>query len=1128
MADLRYGTTVGGQALFHAGNTDQLLEVFNYKKPTMDLTKLNLTGMGSIAGTLANIPNAPLFIKQNSTSLGIDANEILSSAELNIGTLADSYLSITTNGQTAAKFQSSGIRFYKDIGIKCEPTLTLSVGDSNTGFRWVSDGRIRTVANGVDIDEINSTQRSLFTNLNINGHDITNAEKIHLKNYITLESGGIDFLPPTSASGWARGGTWYQPGSTSVREYGLGVLGSGSESSFFYIGIGDAWSNWALRVNKGVRNVDFFQAPTINGSSMNDIYQPLNSKLTAFVNSEWSVQSSQDLLCRGKRALVGTSTVLHMNYNGDFDKVRVQSELEVAGGLVAEGGLTRKTHSSGLMIGSYNNVGSNGQYTNPIYTIGSSYKPTDTDLVNMYGIGYASSASAPFLSEAKAAGVSNWGLYVVAAGNPGIFFEGSGGKIWAKGTVISEDGFFSRAGTHSMKSNNVDKWIWATGTNYNWGLFWDTGANQIQFRGNNVIKTHVDLDTGHLTTAGNVFVNNAEPYICLQDTTHRSVFMHYNVGKFSIARGTGTNSTTWLTETNPLSLDIETGDLAIKGTISEGGSLLSSKYLGISAKAADSALLNSETPEYWSSKRKSVQYIEVGGDADTYYPVVFSTTGVDFAWDELFITRYYSWTAPDTWYNSTHKGGLTFGVKWTGDGSWGGNMKELQVTAFSESYSQMVCGLNLSTSGLVVWLRGGGAKYSVRGATGKWMNVSIKYDGFTDGRDVTYNSRTAASLNAFYENELHPRMPIRGKASIYDNGSRVYSPNNIPSSEDIGVFDFAGSSEYPRLVTPSGIWVRVGTSSGGGLIPYTNKIASLGTSSWQFKSIYGETLYENGLSLSTRYLGKTSRAADTTLFEGYNVNYFLRRVNNANDYKADSDRMYGQEFANKLPVGQFPGGTYTYGQLLTFNDSSARLRLYAPHHEEGYSALYVSTGWGTDIKSWERILTKSYADSLYVAASGGAAPKVVVTNSTSNSSYPLVWHNNSNSLFDTVSKLTFNPYTGNLTVQGGVFANGYFYNSDVRLKESVKDLTAEESVSLIKGFIPKKYRFKESGRYSMGFLAHEVEELRPDMVAKSSQEEDGIKSVNYLDTIAPIVKSLQYALEEIEELKKEVSRLKGV
>jgi hypothetical protein len=67
------------------------------------------------------------------------------------------------------------------------------------------------------------------------------------------------------------------------------------------------------------------------------------------------------------------------------------NKLEVAGNIETSGWVGRTAHSVGGLLGSYNNIGANSSRTNPIYVIGSSYKPADTTLENMYGIGYTHS-----------------------------------------------------------------------------------------------------------------------------------------------------------------------------------------------------------------------------------------------------------------------------------------------------------------------------------------------------------------------------------------------------------------------------------------------------------------------------------------------------------------------------------------------------------------------------------------------------------------------------------------------------------------------------------------------------------------------------------------------------------------
>lgn len=87
----------------------------------------------------------------------------------------------------------------------------------------------------------------------------------------------------------------------------------------------------------------------------------------------------------------------------------------------------RASHNSGYLVGGYNNVGGSEGQTSPIYGIGTSYLPNNTDLGNMYGIGFTSSAS--FLPS----GNSGWGLYVAANGSARVFLDASAGRVISTG-----------------------------------------------------------------------------------------------------------------------------------------------------------------------------------------------------------------------------------------------------------------------------------------------------------------------------------------------------------------------------------------------------------------------------------------------------------------------------------------------------------------------------------------------------------------------------------------------------------------------------------------------------------------------------------------------------------------------
>ncbi|AWK04726.1 hypothetical protein HYN56_11025 [Flavobacterium crocinum] len=71
-------------------------------------------------------------------------------------------------------------------------------------------------------------------------------------------------------------------------------------------------------------------------------------------------------------------------------------------------------------------------------------------------------------------------------------------------------------------------------------------------------------------------------------------------------------------------------------------------------------------------------------------------------------------------------------------------------------------------------------------------------------------------------------------------------------------------------------WIRTTVN---GLIPYqSGNSGSLGTSSWNFNSIYGATIYENNVSLSSKYLGINDNAKTATTLSSNRYNWLTNGV----------------------------------------------------------------------------------------------------------------------------------------------------------------------------------------------------------------------------------------------------------
>lgn len=125
--------------------------------------------------------------------------------------------------------------------------------------------------------------------------------------------------------------------------------------------------------------------------------------------------------------------------------------------------------------------------------------------------------------------------------------------------------------------------------------------------------------------------------------------------------------------------------------------------------------------------------------------------------------------------------------------------------------------------------------------------------------------------------------------------------------------------------------------------------------------------------------------------------------------------------------------------------------------------------------------------------------------------------------------------------------DGAFNGSDRKLKENIADLDAERNKAFILSLRPVSYKLKtgEGKRTHNGFIAQEVREAAEttvgDIAAYQASVIDGdeekyfdptvpdeklLWQLNYSELIAPIVKLVQSQQQEIEQLKKEVEKLK--
>jgi hypothetical protein len=115
-----------------------------------------------------------------------------------------------------------------------------------------------------------------------------------------------------------------------------------------------------------------------------------------------------------------------------------------------------------------------------------------------------------------------------------------------------------------------------------------------------------------------------------------------------------------------------------------------------------------------------------------------------------------------------------------------------------------------------------------------------------------------------------------------------------------------------------------------------------------------------------------------------------------------------------------------------------------------------------------------------------------------------------------------NTFGGNVIVEGTVTASGFPTSSDYRIKQNVEPLNDAFITDALK---PVKYLNTTLNKNDIGFIAHELQEIYPELV---TGEKDGeqIQTVNYLGLIPILINERKLLKKRIEALEDEVKNLK--
>ncbi|UXR64375.1 tail fiber domain-containing protein [Bdellovibrio bacteriovorus] len=202
----------------------------------------------------------------------------------------------------------------------------------------------------------------------------------------------------------------------------------------------------------------------------------------------------------------------------------------------------------------------------------------------------------------------------------------------------------------------------------------------------------------------------------------------------------------------------------------------------------------------------------------------------------------------------------------------------------------------------------------------------------------------------------------------------------------------------------------------------------------------------------------------------------------------------------------FYKGNLGSGQMLMSLDASGLLTLgESGSNGMGILSLKPGTGDHTYIQFFARTSAPTVR-SGYIGVPTGGSILMNIANEMEGGSLEFLTKNGGN----VSSKMSLSA-AGNLTTVGTV--NGA---SDIRLKKDIQVL--EGSLEKILQLKPSSYHWKDpyaDPRLQMGFIAQELEQVYPHVV---DQNQKGIKSVSYMNMIAPITSAVQQLYHQFKAL----------
>lgn len=373
---------------------------------------------------------------------------------------------------------------------------------------------------------------------------------------------------------------------------------------------------------------------------------------------------------------------------------------------------------------------------------------------------------------------------------------------------------------------------------------------------------------------------------------------------------------------------------------------------------------------------------------------------------------------------------------------------------------------------------------------------------------VTFNARLASSILPTTANSGDIGGATQRFANVYANNfvglaataTKLATPSNFSLSGDVTAaavsFDGTGG-------------VTLATSYAAGSIDNADISASAGIA---ISKLAASTI--SGISLGNNLNNLTiSAAGDGDILTSYNGSAAKTiSYNSIGAPRADGTGATGTWSISVTGSSGGTTGTLTFsssgnGDFLnnTFNGSANRTISYNSINAPSTTGANASGTWGISI-------TGSSASCTGNAATASA----VLVNTVTTGSYYLMGASNgggANYVPVIDSDFYYNAttlYTTNLQVTSTITIT-----SDLSLKTNIKPL--EGSLAKILGLRGVEYDRIDCNKHQLGLIAQEVEEVLPEII---SENDKGLKTVEYTAIIPVLIEAIKELKAEIDELKK--------